>query len=125
MKVLKVNKSGSITHATGPIHREPVNKDSVYAMTAETDKQVTGIFKNIESPGQPGHICMRLYKGQQPFKQVMNDGHTYTIPLSVARELNKSCKYLRDRHMLDADGSTIKGPDMPIDRYQFIPNSYM
>jgi hypothetical protein len=119
-KLLKVNKSGSITYAGKPCNKTAVNKDSPYAITHETDRMVTGMFKNVECPGQPGTVTMRLYKGMQPFHKTMLDGETYTIPLSVAMEINKSCKYPRDKHMLDEQGNNVKGPGIPIDKFMFV-----
>ena len=120
MKVLKVNKSGSVMYAGKPINKTAVNKNSIEAMTPETDKMVTGIFKNIECPGQPGTVTMRLYKGMQPFHKTMMDGEQCTIPLSVAREINRSCKYKRDKHLLDESGNYAKIADTPIDKYAFV-----
>ena len=119
-KILKVNKSGSVMYAGKPINKTAVNKDSIEAMTPETDRMVTGIFKNMECPGQPGTVTMRLYKGMQPFHQTMLDGKQYTIPLSVAREINRSCKYKRDKHLLDENGNYDKISDIPIDKYAFV-----
>jgi len=124
MKILKANPSGSVTYAGMPINKEPVNKDSIEGMKPETDKMVTGIFKNMECPGQTAFICMRLYKGQQPFTKLFHDGQTYTIPLSVARMINRSCKYKKDKHMLDEHGESVKVDDVPIDRYKFISADY-
>lgn len=120
MKVLKVNKTGSVTYAHQAINKNPVNKTSIEAMTPETDRMVTGIFKNIECPGQPGFVCMRLYKGMQVFSKTMIDGQTYTIPLSVARQINQSVKYKKDKYLLDEQGNSVKGDDVPLDRFAFV-----
>ncbi len=124
VKLLKANKSGSVTQMCEPINKTAVNKDSIEAMTPETDRMVTGIFKNIECPGQPGTVTMRLYKGMQPFHKTMRDGEQCTIPLSVAREINRSCKYKRDKHLLDENGNYDKIADIPIDKYAFISTNF-
>lgn len=100
------------------INRFPVNKDSIEAMTKETDKNVVGTFVNIETPGQPAKICCRYYKGQEFFNQVFEDGEKYTIPLSVARHINERCFYEPHSYILDDEGNPIKGTKKQ-PRYKF------
>jgi hypothetical protein len=119
-QILKVTPQGSIHYAGKAINKTPVNKDSIEAMTPEKDKMVRGMFKNNETPGQPGTVNMRLYKGQQPFREVMEDGGMYTIPLSVARAINLMIRYEKDKHMLDEKGNSIKTRDVPVQRYSFV-----
>jgi len=90
------------------INKTPVNKDSIEAMTPETDKKVHGTFVNIECPGQPGKVCGKYYQGMQYFEKVFEDGQQYTIPLSVARFINERCKYEEHSYLVDEKGEPIK-----------------
>lgn len=97
----------------------PVNVDSVEAFTKDTDRMVTGVFRNIESPGQPARVTMRLYKGQQPFNQVFEDGVLYTIPLSIARGIKEYCQHVKHDFLLGDDGKQLK-VNKPFTRYEFV-----
>lgn len=101
------------------INRTPVNVDSIEAMTPETDRKVTGQFVNIECPGQPAKICCKLYKGMPYFSQVLEDGQTYTIPLSVARHINERCNHHKHSYLQDARGAPIK-EEKATARYKFM-----
>lgn len=99
--------------------KTPVNKDSIEAMTPETDKKVTGQFINIECPGQDAAISCRYYKGQPLYTQAMKDGEEYTLPLSVARHINERCYTEPHSYLIDEKGNPIKtGQKKP--RYKFI-----
>lgn len=105
------------------INTKPVNTDSIEAITAESDRMVTGIFRNIESPGQPAKICMKLYKHQEPFNQVLEDGLLYTIPFSIARAIREYCQHEKHEHLLDEKGNQIKSKRM-FQRYDFISKDF-
>ena len=107
-----------------PINKTAINKDAIEAMTPETDRMVTGVFKNLECQGQPARIICRLYKYQQPFNQVLNDGERYTIPYSVARHINENCAYPIHGFLLDDKGNHVKGTGRTVNRYQFTPSEF-
>jgi hypothetical protein len=96
-----------------------VNTDSIEALTPETDRKVTGVFVNVEYPGQTGKVCARLYKGMQYFCKVFEDGEKATIPLSVARLINERIGYEIHSHLLDEAGNPIKGSKIKC-RYKFM-----
>jgi hypothetical protein len=104
------------------ISREPVNTDSLEAMTPATDKQVVGTFINVECPGQPAKICGKYYKGMNYFVQVLEDNQRTEIPHSVARFINERCYYEEHSHILDEQGNPVKtGKKRP--RYKFLIES--
>lgn len=105
------------------ISRNPVNKDSIEAMTPETDKTVTGTFVNIECSGQPAKICGKYYRGMDYFSRTFMDGERVSIPLSVARFINERCHYEEHGYILDDKGNPIKNPK-PRARYKFIVEAY-
>ena len=101
-----------------------MNIDSIEGMTRETDTQVVGQFVNIETPGQPAKITCRLYKGMPFFSELLNDGETYTIPLSVARFINERIQ--NSTHVLKTDekGEQVKGTKTT-SRYKFIIEKHL
>lgn len=115
-KVIKPIEKSPLVHSK--INKTIVNKDSIEAITPETDHPVSGTFVNIECPGQPAKICGKYYKGMQYFSQVFNDNEKCTIPISVARFINERCFYDQHSHILDDQGHPIKsGKKIP--RYKF------
>jgi hypothetical protein len=101
------------------------NPDSLEAFTKETDKMVTGIFKNLESPGQTARVCCRLYKGQC-FNEVFFHDREYTIPLSVAKFINQRIRYPIHKHTIDEKtGESRKDIGEMVQRYQFISAEYL
>lgn len=101
------------------INKQPVNTDSIEALTPETDKKVKGTFINVECPGQPAKVCGKFYRGQEYFSQVFEDGEKYTVPLSIARFINERCHYEQHSHIQDEKGNPIKtGKTIP--RYKFM-----
>lgn len=101
------------------ISKTAINTDSIEAITPDTDKKVTGVFVNVEYPGQTAKVCARLYKGMQYFCKVFEDGERATIPLSVARFINERIAYEEHTHILDADGKPAKGAKHKA-RYKFM-----
>jgi hypothetical protein len=89
-------------------NRQPVNVNSIEAMTRETDRMVTGTFVNIECPGQPQYIGGQYYKGMPFFGKVFKDNERCSIPLSVARWINERFAYDKHKHILDPEGNPIK-----------------
>jgi len=56
-------------------------------------RMVKGRFIYSELPGGLLEFNYLLHKGEQPKKYSMHDGQIYTVPLSVARHLNKNVAY--------------------------------
>lgn len=106
-------------------NKTPVNLDSLEAFTQENDKMVTGVFKNLESPGQTARVCCRLYKGQR-FNQVFLHDKEYVIPLSVAKFINQRIRYPIDKHAIDdKTGESRKDVGTMVQRYQFLSHEYL
>jgi len=113
--IVPVTKSQMIPNKN---NKTAINKDSIEALTPETDKQVTGTFVNVECPGQPAKICGKYYKGMQYFSKTFEDGERATIPLSVARFINERCVYDQHSYILDDRGNPVKG-EKKVPRYKF------
>lgn len=121
MKMIKPTERVPLIHTR--INKTPVNVDSIEALTPEKDRMVTGVFVNVECPGQPAKVCGRYYRGMQYFSKVFNDGEKATIPLSVARFINERCCHEQHQYSTDEDGIPIKS-GKKIYRYKFHSESF-
>ena len=65
---------------------------------------VKGMFKFYEVPGGNMRFSIKLYKGDEVQNYDMNDGEIYTIPLGVAKHLNKNGWYPQHIYALDENG---------------------
>lgn len=106
------------------INRTAVNKDSIEAMTRETDKKVVGTFMNIECPGQPAKVSGKYYRGMEYFCKTFEDQEKCTIPLSVARFINERCMHDQHSYILDDKGNPTKS-GKPIPRYKFMIEQFI
>lgn len=106
------------------INKTPVNIDSVYGMTPEKDHKVKGQFVNVEYPGLAQKVSVALYKGMPYFSEVLKDGETCVIPLSVARWINEDFGYDQHSYIQDEKGAPIKtGKKVP--RGKFIIEEHL
>ncbi len=106
------------------IGKKPVNVNSIYAMTPEMDYKVKGQFVNVEYPGLSQMVCGKYYKGMPYFKEVLNDGETVVIPLSVARWINEEMGYDQHSYIKDERGEPLKtGKKIP--RGKFIIEEHL
>lgn len=90
--------------------------DSKQINSEEQDKLVSGIFKNVQFPGQPVKFCFRQY-GTKINTYHLEHGKEYTLPLSVAKHLN-NCNYYKHSFLLDKNGNQIKDQN-PVERFTF------
>lgn len=91
----------------------------------EDSKLVMGVFKNIECQGGDLEFSIKLYRGDPIRTYRFLDGETYEIPLGVAKHINRQCKYIKHKWLLDKDGKKTQGYDKPVERYQFVSQDYM
>ena len=74
----------------------PVDKKPKVNLKYQRDKDrepVKGIFKFYEVPGGSVSFIYKAYKGDQVERYDLADGQVYTIPLGVAKHLNKNGWY--------------------------------
>jgi len=106
------------------INKKPVNVNSVFAMTAENDYKVRGQYVNVEYPGLTQKISIKLYKDMAYFNEVLEDGKSVVIPLSVARWINEEMGYDQHSYIQDDKGNPIKmGKKIP--RGKFIIEEHL
>lgn len=68
-------------------------KPNVRYMRDKDREMVKGIFRDYEVPGGNTSFCFRAYKEDPVERYDFVDGQVYTIPLGVAKHLNKNCWY--------------------------------
>lgn len=86
----KTMQAKNITPSEKASKKEKINLEH----QRDKDREmVKGIFRFHEVPGGSMSFIYAAYKGDQPERYDLFDGEQYTIPLGVARHLNKNCWY--------------------------------
>jgi len=83
------------------------NKSTKANLKFQRDKDremVKGIFNFYEVPGGTMAFRIKLYKWDDVEKYELKDGETYTLPLGIAKHLNKNGSYPVHAHAVDAQG---------------------
>ena len=84
---------------------EPKKKVNLKYLRDKDREMVRGKFIFHEVPGGTMSFCYRAYKQDQTERFDLVDGEIYTLPLGVARHLNKNCWYPLHEHLLDENGN--------------------
>ena len=79
-------------------------KQSLKFQRDKDREMVKGIFNFYEVPGGTMSFRIKLYKWDDVEKFELHDGETYTLPLGVAKHLNKNGSYPVHAHAVDAAG---------------------
>lgn len=93
----------------------------------EDSKMVTGIFKNIEAPKGSLTFTYRKYK-EEPYRTYeFQDGHTYTVPLGVAKHINNMTAVAERDYARGPDGKPLLQTIVKSkrQRYQFLSTEFM
>lgn len=69
-------------------------------------EKVRGIFKFDEAPGQTLSFMYREFKEDPIERYDLVDGQIYTLPLGVARHINKNMWYPVHEHIKNEDGGS-------------------
>jgi hypothetical protein len=84
------------------------DKDKIKkALVRQRDKDrelVKGIFRFHEVPGGTMSFVFRAYKKDPVERYDLVDGQVYTLPLGVAKHLNKNCWYPVHAYQQDENG---------------------
>lgn len=92
MKDISKKLSESVTPAVEAPHitktAKELGKEKLKKFIEEETRTVRGIFQCFETPGGMVKIIVKKYPGIPHFEREMIDGHTYEVPLYVARHLN-------------------------------------
>lgn len=98
------------------------DKKATPTMRMQRDKDrepVKGIFRFHEVPGGQMQFCYKYYKGDEVETFTLVDGEIYTLPLGVAKHLNKNCWYPLHHYAVDADGRSIAKIGQKVRRCSF------
>lgn len=82
----------NITPHTPVINRKEVAKNMQWQRDKDRE-MVKGIFRFHEVPGGCMSFVFKAYKGDEVERYDMIDGQVYTVPLGVAKHLNKNLWY--------------------------------
>ena len=84
-------------------------KQSLRYQRDKDREKVKGIFKYYEIPGGQLSFTYKAYKEDPVEKFTLVDGQVYTLPLGVAKHLNKNVAYPVHKYLKDENGKvTIK-----------------
>jgi hypothetical protein len=98
-------KTNEVKETPKPEQKPKVNLN--YQRDKDREK-VRGIFKNYEVPGGTFRFSFGpMYKGDQTENYEFEDGKIYTIPLGVAKHLNKNVWYPEHSYVVDEYGKPI------------------
>lgn len=84
-----------------PLPSSKQQRDNEYARDHE---MVRGIFRFHEVPGGVMTFVYKKYKGDEVLTYTLTDGQVYSLPLMVAKHLNKNCWYPVHDYELDEQG---------------------
>ena len=103
--------------------QEKINKDAPkQSLNYQRDKdreKVKGIFRFYEVPGGSMSFVFKMYKGDPVERFDFFDGQVYTIPLGVAKHLNKNGWYPIHTHAVDENGKPTMKIGQKVRRFGF------
>lgn len=97
----------------------PKQKPNLKYLRDRDRELVKGIFRFHEVPGGTVSFSIRLWKEDDVENYTMVDGDVYTIPLGVARHLNKNCWYPLHAYAMDDNGKQIQKVSQKVKRMSF------
>jgi len=83
---------------------EATQKKNLRYQRDKDREKVRGIFRFHEVPGGSMNFVYKAYKEDPIERYDFVDGQVYTIPLGVAKHLNKNCWYPEHQYLQDEDG---------------------
>jgi len=95
---------------------QPVN--ARYQRDKDREK-VRGIFRYYEVPGGTVSFCFKAYKEDQVERYDLVDGEIYTLPLGVAKHLNKNTAYPIHAYATDESGRPVQRIGQKVHRCGF------
>lgn len=102
-----------------PIVKEEKKKPNLKFMREKDREKVKGIFRFYEAPGHTLSFSIRLYKEDPVEKFALVDGQVYTLPLGVAKHLNRNGWYPIHQFMTDENGNKIAKVGTKVRRFGF------
>lgn len=102
--------------------RDKAKRELAAKLAYQRDKDreiVKGIFRFYEVPGAMLSFPYKAYKGDEVARYDLVDGEVYSLPLGVARHLNKSGWYPIHAHTQAEDGKPAMKIGQKVRRYGF------
>lgn len=84
--------------------KAPITQKDIDEMRAKDREIVRGIFRFHEVPGGTMSFVFKKYKKDDVAKYTLVDGQVYSLPLGVAKHLNKNCWYPVHEYKMDDQG---------------------
>lgn len=100
-------------------------KLSLKQMRDRDRELVKGIFRFHEVPGGTMSFSFKQYKEDQVERFDLTDGQMYTIPLGVARHLNKNCSYPVHQYQTNDSGTPLMKIGQMVRRCSFQSLEFM
>lgn len=80
---------------------------------------VRGIFRNLQQRGQDVKFHFRLHRQEPITMYHLTDNEICSIPLGLARHINKNCYVEQSKYVLDEHGKPLKATPQYIRRFVF------
>lgn len=97
----------------------PKKRLDIASMRAKDREPVKGIFRFYESPGGCMEFSYKCYKGDQIERFNLQDGEVCTIPLGVAKHLNKNGWYPVHAYRVEDNGKASMHIGKKVRRFGF------
>ena len=110
-KKVEEDKEVKLTASEMDALRKKDQRNNLKFMRDKDREMVKGMFKFYEVPGGSMSFSLKLYKEDQVENYTMLDGEVYTVPLGVAKHLNKNGWYPVYEHVKGEPGMS-SGFDM-------------
>lgn len=101
------------------ITKEDKKKKNLRYQRDKDREMVKGIFKFYEVPGGFMSFVYKKYQGDKVERYDMYDGEVYTIPLGVAKHLNKNGWYPVHQYLEDDQGKAHMRVNQKVQRFGF------
>lgn len=99
-----VNKNKPSTKKAPEDNKNDDNKKNWKWIRDKHREKVRGKFIFHEVPGGTMKFPFKEFKGDKVERYELTDGQVYTLPLGVAKHLNKNCWYPQHHYLLDETG---------------------
>jgi hypothetical protein len=101
------------------VKKDPKPKPNLKFMRDKDREMVKGKFIFHEVPGGTMSFVFRAYKEDEVERFDLVDGQIYTLPLGVAKHLNKNCWYPVHAYIQDEDGKVSQRIGQKVRRCSF------
>jgi hypothetical protein len=103
MAIRLLNQEPELMSKKKKMSKEEVKKD-IARCRARDNELITGIFTNLERPGNYHKFGLKLYPGDDFVFYHLVHGEKHRIPRGVARHLNMNCHYVEYINLKDEFG---------------------